>query len=57
MLGWWKITQKRQAICKSAESEAAEDYPKPAFSCVECDYRCEKKILYIKFSFLGNHFL
>ena len=43
-------------ICKSAGSEAAEDYPKPGFSCVECDYRCEKKILYIKFSFLGYHF-
>ena len=43
-------------ICKSAGSEAAEDYPKPGFSCVECDYRCEKMILYIKFSFLGNDF-
>ena len=30
--------------CKSAGSEAAEDYPKPGFSCVEFDYRCEKEI-------------
>ena len=30
--------------CKSAECDEAEDYPKPGFSCVECDYRCEKQI-------------
>ena len=30
--------------CKSAESEAADDNYKPGFSCVECNYRCEKEI-------------
>ena len=28
----------------STEYEAAEDYQKLGFSCVECDYRCEKEM-------------